>query len=141
MPYVSEKWISGLITNFNIIRKNIKKFKDLTEQKNSGKLEKYTKKERLDFDREIAKLNLKVGGLVNLTKNPDALFIWDVKRENTALTEAMKKKIPIIAVCDTNINPQGIDYIIPANDDASKGVKLLMNSVNEAIKDAKTNKN
>ena len=80
MPYITEKWMGGTMTNFAIIKKLIKKFKDLTRDKNSGKLTKYTKKERLEFDREITKLELKVGGLVSLTKMPDAIFIWDITR-------------------------------------------------------------
>jgi len=138
MPYVSEHWLGGLLTNFSIIRNLIRKFKDLSEKRASGKLNKYTKKERLDFDREIAKLETNVGGLVNLIKTPDVIFIWDIKKEKTALAEANKKKIPVVAICDTNVNPSGVDYIIPANDDASKAIKLILNLVKEAIVEGKT---
>lgn len=137
VPYVSEKWIGGLLTNFPIIRKNIKKYVDLVEKKKTGRLDKYTKKEKLEFDREIAKLELRVGGLVNINKNPDALFIWDIKNEATALAEAKKKNIEVIAICDTNTNPIDIDYIIPANDDATKGIKLILNSIKEAVLEGK----
>ena len=137
VAYVSSKWLGGFLTNFPIIRNLIKKFKDLTEKRSSGKLDKYTKKERLDFDRQIAKLETNVGGLVNLTKTPDFIFIWDIKKEKTAFVEAQKKKIPVIAVCDTNVNPTGVNYIIPANDDASKGIKLVMNLIKEAILEGK----
>ena len=133
MPYVSERWLGGFLTNFAVIRNLVKKFKDLVEKRSSGKLDKYTKKERLDFDREIAKLETNVGGLVSLTKTPDVIFIWDIKKEKTAFTEAIKKKIPVVAVCDTNVNPDGVKYIIPANDDATKGIKLVMELVKEAI--------
>ncbi len=139
MPYITEKWMGGTMTNFAIIKKLIKKFKDLTRDKTSGKLTKYTKKERLKFDREITKLELKVGGLVNLAKMPDAIFIWDIKKEKTAITEAVKKNIPVIAICDTNTNPSNVNYIIPSNDDATKTIKLVMNSVKEAILDGKKN--
>jgi len=135
MPYVNERWLGGSLTNFFVIKKLIKKYKDLLESKQTGKLEKYTKKERHDFDQEITKLEVKVGGLVNLTKIPDALFIWDIKKEKTALTEANKKNIPVIAVCDTNVNPAGVDYIIPANDDATKGIKLVLRLVKEAVEE------
>lgn len=137
LPYVSERWLGGFLTNFPVIRNLIRKFKDLAEKRNSGKLDKYTKKERLDFDRQIAKLETSVGGLVSLTKTPDVIFIWDVKKEKTAFTEAVKKKIPIVAVCDTNANPLGVKHIIPANDDATKGIKLIMNLVKEAIVEGK----
>jgi len=138
VPYVSSKWLGGFLTNFPIIRNLIRKFKDLSEKRAGGKLDKYTKKERLDFDRQITKLETNVGGLVSLTKTPDIIFIWDIKKEKTAFTEALKKKIPVVAVCDTNVNPDGVKYIIPANDDASKGIKLVMNLVKEAILEGKT---
>lgn len=133
VPFVSSKWLGGSLTNFPIIRNLIRKFKDLSEKRDGGKLDKYTKKERLDFDCQIAKLDNNVGGLANLTKTPDVIFIWDIKKEKTAFTEALKKKIPVVAVCDTNANPEGVKYIIPANDDASRGIKLVMNLVKEAI--------
>ena len=137
MPYVSSKWLGGFLTNFPVIRNLVRKYKDLVEKRDSGKLDKYTKKERLNFDREIVKLETNVGGLVSLTKTPDVIFIWDIKKEKTAFAEAMKKKIPVVAVCDTNVNPDGVKYIIPANDDATKGIKLVMNLVKEAILEGK----
>ena len=133
MPYVTEKWLGGSLTNFTVIKKMITKYNTLISDKESGKLSKYTKKEQLDFDREIIRLENKVGGLKDLKKVPDAIFIWDIKNEKTAVTEAKKKNIPIIAICDTNVNPDGIKYIIPSNDDATKTVKLLLNYVKEAI--------
>lgn len=136
-PYVVGKWMGGFLTNFPVIRKLIKKYIDLNTQKDGGKLNKYTKKERADFDKEIEKLKFKVGGLTSLNKLPDVMFVWDIKQEKTAVTEAKKRKIPIIAICDTNVNPDGIDYIIPANDDASKTVKLVISSISEAIKEGK----
>jgi len=137
MPYVSERWLGGLLTNFAVIRNLVRKYKDLMEKRDSGKLDKYTKKERLDFDREIVKLENNVGGLVSLIKTPDVIFIWDIKKEKTAFAEAKKKKIPLVAVCDTNVNPDGVQHIIPANDDASKGIKLVMNLVKEAVEEGK----
>lgn len=137
MPYVSQHWLGGSLTNFAIIKNSIRTYQDLLEKKESGKLERYTKKERLQFDRQIAKLSQTVGGLVGLNRAPDAIFIWDIKHEATALAEAKKKRVPIIAVCDTNVNPDGIDYVIPANDDASKAVSLVMDLIQEAVLEAK----
>ncbi len=142
MPYVVEKWLGGALTNFLVIKKIIKKYITLTDEKKQGKLEKYTKKERLNFDREIEKLEKRVGGLVSLNKIPDALFVWDIKKEKTAVTEAKKKNIPIVAICDTNTNPDLINYPIPANDDATKTISLLLSCIQDTIKNAKsTSKN
>lgn len=137
MPYVTGKWLGGLLTNFGTIKKSIKKYVDLLEKKNSGKLDKYTKKERLEFDREISRLDVKVGGLVNLNKIPDAIFVWDLKKEATAIAEAVKKNIPIVAICDTNVNPKDVKYIIPSNDDATKTIKLVLGLIKEAILEGK----
>jgi len=133
VPYVCEHWLGGTMTNFPIIKKSIRKYKDLVEKRDAGKLTKYTKKEQLQFDRQIAKLDLAVGGLVDLVKLPDAIFIWDIKVEKTALAEAKKKHVPIIAVCDSNVNPEGIQYVIPANDDASKAITLVLALFKEAV--------
>lgn len=138
MPYVSQRWLGGTLTNFPIIRNSIRLFQDLSEKKEQGKLEKYTKKERLQFDRRINKLSQTVGGLVVMNRVPDAVFIWDIKHEETALVEAKKKRIPIIAVCDTNVNPNGIDYVIPANDDASKAIIMIMKLIATTVEQAKT---
>jgi len=137
MPFVNGKWIGGLLTNFFVMKKLTKKYKDLTTDKAAGKLARYTKKEQLDFDREIAKLDNKVGGVVNMTKLPDMLFVWDIKDEKNAVTEAKKKNIPVIAICDTNVNPDNINYVIPANDDATKTISLILGLVGEAIKEGK----
>jgi len=140
MPYVSEKWLGGCLTNFSIIKKLIKKYKDLTADKNTGKLEKYTKKERLEIDREIKKLEMKVGGMTEMNRLPDAMFVWDIKTEKTAVAEAKKKNIPIIAVCDTNTNPKDINYVIPSNDDATKTIKLVLSAIKDTILEAKKQK-
>jgi small subunit ribosomal protein S2 len=137
MPYISEKWSGGILTNFPIIRKMINKYKGLQEEKALGKLDRYTKKERSDFDKEIKRLETKVGGLTNMSKLPDALFIWDIKKEKTAVAEARIKNIPIVAICDTNSNPQLVNYVIPGNDDASKTVKLIMDCIKENLLEAK----
>jgi small subunit ribosomal protein S2 len=139
MPYIVGKWLGGYLTNFAVVKKSVKKYQDLVEAKASGKLEKYTKKEQLDFAREIKKLEERVGGLIGLNKLPDALFIWDIIEEETALTEARAKNIPVIAICDTNVNPELVNYPIPANDDATKTIALLMDVIKEAVMDAKKN--
>jgi len=138
-PYISGKWLGGYLTNFAIVKKSVKKYLDLMEKRDTGKLEKYTKKERLDFERDINKLELRVGGLTALNKMPDALFIWDIKEEVTAVKEAQQKNIPIIAVCDTNVNPEEVNYPIPGNDDSTKTIKLVLDAVQEAVEDGKKN--
>lgn len=136
MPYVNQRWLGGTLTNFNVIKNSIRTFRDLTEDQAAGKLEKYTKKEQLQFNRKITKLSKLVGGLSTLNRVPDIIFIWDIKQEKTALTEAKKRGLPIVAICDTNVNPDGIDYIIPGNDDASKTVDLVLAAIKGAIKEA-----
>ncbi len=137
--YVVGKWLGGYITNFPIVKKSIKKYQDLIEKQATGKLEKYTKKEQLDFARDIKKLEARVGGLVGLNKLPDALFIWDIKEEKTAVDEARAKHIPIIAICDTNTNPEVANYPIPGNDDSTKTIELVLASVKKNLIEAKKN--
>lgn len=147
-PYSINHWIGGCLTNFSQIKKLIEKYNDLKAKKESGELAKYTKKEQSLFDKEIERLEQMVGGMTNLKKLPDAIFIVDVKHEATAVNEANKKKVPIIAICDTNSNPDLIDYPIPANDDGIKSIGLIVNLMAETIKetaqkkdeDAKTEK-
>jgi len=139
-PYVCGKWLGGTLTNFSVFKKMIKRYKDLKEEKRTGKLDKYTKKEKLDIEREIKRLDEKIGGLSNLSKQPDALFIWDIKKEKTAVEEAIKRNIPIIAICDTNANPELINYPIPGNDDATKTIKLVLDSIKETILETKKEK-
>ena len=139
MPYIVGKWLGGYLTNFAVVKKSVQKYKDLVENRDSGKLDKYTKKEQLDFAREIKKLEERVGGLTTLNKLPDALFVWDIKEEETAITEARTRNIPIIAVCDTNVNPELVNYPIPANDDSTKTISLLLGTMKEVILEAKKN--
>ena len=136
-PYIVGKWIGGLLTNFAVVKKSIKKYEDLLSDRDTGRLNKYTKKEQLGFSRDIQRLEERVGGLVGLTKLPDAIFIWDLKEESTAVEEAHNKNIPVIAVCDTNVNPELAQYPIPANDDATKTVELILQSILETLKNAK----
>ncbi|PIR66275.1 MAG: 30S ribosomal protein S2 [Parcubacteria group bacterium CG10_big_fil_rev_8_21_14_0_10_36_14] len=137
MPYVKERWIGGTLTNFPTIKKRVDHFVDLENKQKTGGLDKYTKKEQNDFGKEIEGLRRRIGGLVRLPKLPDAIFILDVKTEKTALREAKKKNIPVVAVCDTNVNPDGIKYPIPANDDALKSIKIIIEYIAEAFKEGK----
>lgn len=133
MPYVSERWLGGMLTNFATIRRNIKRLKELEEVKNSNQIQKFTKKERINFQKKLEKLENILQGVKEMNKMPDALFIIDVVKEKTALKEAKRLSIPIIAVCDTNADPSGIDYIIPANDDAIKSIKFLTSCITDAV--------
>ncbi|MDD4606894.1 MAG: 30S ribosomal protein S2 [Patescibacteria group bacterium] len=133
MPYITDKWIGGTFTNFSVISKLIKKMKDLEIKKGSGDLDKYSKKEQINFDKEIQQLNKKIGGLRNLNKLPQAIFIIDLSKEKNACQEARKKHIPIVAICDTNVNPTDIDYPIPANDDAVKSLETIIGLMADAV--------
>lgn len=137
MPFVNGRWLGGTLTNFSVISKMIKKYKRLKEKRDAGELVKYTKKEQLDIAREIEELDLLIGGIQQLGKLPDALFILDLKRDSTALAEARRKNIPIIALCDTNTNPEKVGYPIPANDDAVKSIQLIVGLVAQAIGEGK----
>lgn len=137
--YVVGKWLGGYLTNFAMVKRSVKKYLDLIDKRDSGKLDKYTKKERLNFNREIKKLEERVGGVSALTKLPDALFVWDIKEEETAIKEARQKNIPIIAICDTNVNPEEVNYPIPANDDSTKTIELVLASIREAVLEGQKN--
>ena len=141
MPCITERWLGGTFTNFSQISLVIKRLTDLKEKKATGQLDKYTKKERLEFDREIEKLEKMVGGAETLIKAPDAVFICGAKKEKTAVNEAIKKNIPIIAMCDTNVNPEKINYPIPANDDAVKSIELIVGLISEAVNEGVKEKN
>ncbi|MEK7080772.1 MAG: 30S ribosomal protein S2, partial [Patescibacteria group bacterium] len=125
-PYVTERWLGGTLTNFETIFKRVEYFKDLEKKKATGELEKYTKKERLNFDREMESLMVKFEGIKNMPKLPDAVFIFDMRKDETCAREAKIKGIKIIGITDTNINPETADYPIPANDDAISSVKYIL---------------
>ena len=135
MPYLIERWIGGTLTNFQVISRLIKKFKKLKADQKSGELQKYTKKEQFIFQREINRLEKIVGGIESLDKLPQALFIIDVKQDKSAVKEAVRMKIPVVALVDTNNNPINIDYIIPANNDATKSIELITSLVAESVKE------
>lgn len=140
VPYITGKWIGGTITNWSVIKKRIMKLNKTREEKAKGEWSKYTKKERIIMDRELQKLERLYSGVDELKNIPDALFVVDCKESKTAIKEAKIKKVPVIALCDTNVNIREIDYPIPANDDAVKSVRLMINVVKDAILEAKAQK-
>lgn len=135
MPYLIERWIGGMLTNFSVIHQLTKKLKKLKADKESGELQKYTKKEQSEFHKEIETLEKLVGGIESLDKLPQALFIIDVKQEKTAVREATRMKIPMIALVDTNNNPTDIEYVIPSNNDATKSIEYITSLVAEGIQE------
>ena len=137
LPYVNERWLGGTFTNFDTILKRINRFKDLEKEKETGGLEKYTKKERIGFDKEIKALQIKFEGLKNLSKLPEAVFVFDMRKDGLAATEAKKRGIKVVAVVDTNINPDLADFPIPANDDAISSIKYILMKFAEVAKKAK----
>lgn len=137
MPYVTERWLGGSLTNFETISKRVQYFKDLESKKAHGDFEKYTKKERSMFDKELAILKTKFEGIQNMPKLPDVVLIFDIKKDIVAAREAKRKGIKIVGVIDTNIDPSLADYIIPANDDAISSIKYILEKVQEAIVGAK----
>ncbi|MFH1171653.1 MAG: 30S ribosomal protein S2 [bacterium] len=136
-PFVTERWLGGLFTNFGTVGKVLERLRTLTADRNAGKLEKYVKKERVKFDEEIEKLEKLVGGMREMTALPQAVFLVDIKTEKTALREAKKVDIPVVAMVDTNTDPQGILYPIPANDDATKSIDLITRMIGLAAKEGK----
>ena len=140
-PYVVERWVGGMLTNSATINQQIKKLKTLEKRMESGELAKrYSKLEVQRYAEEIESLNTKYGGIKDLMGRPGILFVTDAIADANAIREAKTLNIPVVAIVDTNVNPEGIDYVIPANDDAIKGVKLLLDYVIEAIKEAKADK-
>jgi small subunit ribosomal protein S2 len=137
MPYLVDRWIGGLLTNFSEIRKLVKKYVSLKEQQESGELERYTKKEQVRIGKELVKMDGALAGLATLDKMPDAIFIPAMQREKTAVTEANRTGVPIIGICDTNANPGKADYIIPANDDAIKSIDMMVTLVASAVKEGR----
>lgn len=140
MPYIVEKWIGGMFTNFSNVSKLIKKYKTLKEERETGALAKYTKKEQVNFSKQIEKLEKLVGGLAELGRIPEAIFVVDAKREKTAVAEARKRGVKIVGFCDTNINPEFLDYPIFANDDAVKSIEMITRIIAEAILEGKNRK-
>ena len=136
MPYVSKRWLGGMLTNFKTVKQSIRRLHELEKIIEEGGLDNLSKKEGLNLTRESNKLNLGLGGIKNMEKLPDALFVIDVGFERIAVSEASKLGIPVVGIVDTNNSPVGIDYIIPGNDDALRSISLYQNYFAETIKDA-----
>ncbi len=133
MPYVSSRWLGGMLTNYKTIRQSIKRLRDLEAQAADGTFTKLTKKEALMRTRDMEKLERSIGGIKDMAGLPDALFIIDVDHERIAIQEANKLGIPVIGVVDTNSNPDGVDYVIPGNDDAIRAVRLYAAAMADAV--------
>lgn len=127
--YVSTKWIGGLLTNFEEMRKNIRRLKDLAEKREKGQLSRYTKKEQLLISRKLDKFEKEYGGVSTMEKLPDAIFLADCVGEKTALAEAIRLEIPVVGIADSNSNPALLHYPIPGNDDATKSLKILIETI------------
>ena len=135
MPYITERWPGGMLTNFVTIRKAVKKMAAIDRMKKDGTFETLSKKEKLQVDRLRAKLEKNLGSINDMTRLPGALFVIDIKREHIAIKEAQKLKIPIFAMVDTNSDPREVDFVIPANDDATKSIDKIMSLIVDAVQD------
>ena len=131
--YIDQRWLGGTLTNFKTVKQTIKHLKDMEQTIADGGLEKMSKKEALDFTREIEKLNKSIGGIKDMTSLPDALFIVDVGYHKIAIQEANKLGIPVVGVVDTNHSPEGVDYVIPGNDDSGKAVAIYACGIADAV--------
>ncbi len=133
MPYVNHRWLGGMLTNFKTVKQSIKRLKDLEAMEQDGTMAKLTKKEQLMRHREMDKLQRSIGGIKDMAGLPDAMFVIDVNHEKNAVSEARNLGIPVVAVVDTNCNPQNIDYVIPGNDDAIRAISLYVTGAANAI--------
>ena len=138
MPYITERWPGGMLTNFVTIRKAVKKMASIDRMKKDGTFETLSKKEKLQVSRLRAKLEKNLGSITEMTRLPGALFVVDIKREHIAIKEAQKLKIPIFAMVDTNSDPRDVDFVIPSNDDASKSIDKILSIVTEAVSEGLT---
>jgi small subunit ribosomal protein S2 len=132
-PYVDHRWLGGMLTNFKTVKLSIKRLKDLEAMVEDGSMEKLAKKEALRYQREMVKLERSLGGIKDMNGLPDAMFVIDVGYQKGAITEANKLGIPIIGVVDTNHSPEGIDYVIPGNDDSSRAIRLYARGIADAV--------
>lgn len=133
MPYVDHRWLGGMLTNWKTVRQSIKRLKDLEQQSQDGTFDKLTKKEVLMLQREMTKLESSLGGIKDMGGLPDVIFVIDADHEHIAVTEARNLGIPVVGVVDTNSNPDGVDFIIPGNDDAIRAVQLYLNAAADAV--------
>ena len=132
-PYVDQRWLGGMLTNFKTIKQSVKRLHDMETMAGDGTLDKLSKKEALDIQRELEKLNRSLGGIKEMKGLPDVMFVIDVGYQKGAITEAKKLGIPIVGVVDTNHSPEGVDYVIPGNDDSSQAIRLYARGVADAI--------
>ena len=139
VPFVDQRWLGGMLTNFKTVKGSLKKLKDMQAQIEAGGLEQLSKKEGLLFQRDLAKLEKDIGGIQDMSALPDALFVIDVGYHKIAILEAKKLGIPVIGVVDTNHSPEGIDYVIPGNDDSSKAVAMYAKAVADAVLEGRAN--
>ena len=139
MPYVSHRWLGGMLTNYKTIRQSVRRLRELETQSQDGTFEKLTKKEALMRHRDMEKLERSIGGIKEMSGLPDALFVIDVDHERIAIQEANKLGIPVFGIVDTNSNPEGVDYVIPGNDDAIRAIKLYVTAVADTIINASAN--
>jgi small subunit ribosomal protein S2 len=135
MPYINVRWLGGTLTNWTTIRKSLDQLKNLEKRRERGDFERLTKKEQLTLSRKIDKLNERLGGIRDMKRLPDLIVVIDTRRESTAVKEANTLKIPVLAIADTNSDPNQIDYIIPGNDDAVRAIKLLVGALTDAAKE------
>ncbi|GAB1416988.1 30S ribosomal protein S2 [Paludibacter sp.] len=135
MPYITERWAGGMLTNFPTIRKAIKKMSTIDKMTTDGTFENISKREKLQISRQREKLEKNLGSIVDLTRLPSALFVVDVMKEHIAVKEAQRLGIPVFGIVDTNSNPHGIDFVIPANDDATKSVEVILTALTSAIQE------
>ena len=138
LPYIVERWLGGTLTNFETINQNLKQLDKIEALTKSEDFQKYTKKERKHLEDKLSKMMAIFAGIRKMTKLPDVLFIADTAKENVAVLEARKTEIPIVGLCDTNADPDLIDYPIPANDDSEKTIVLIMSKIEEGLKDTKS---
>jgi len=138
VPYVDQRWLGGMLTNFKTVKTSIKRLKDMKIQQEAG-LDSLSKKEQLMFARELVKLERDIGGIQDMAALPDAIFVIDVGYHKIAIAEARKLGIPLIGVVDSNHSPEGIDYVIPGNDDSSKAVTLYARGIADAILEGRAN--
>lgn len=133
VPFVDQRWLGGMLTNFKTVKVSIKRLKDMEQTLAEGGLERMSKKEALDFSREIEKLNKSIGGIKDMNGLPDAIFVIDVGYHKIAVQEAVKLGIPVVGVVDTNHNPDGVTYVIPGNDDSSRAIRLFARGMADAV--------
>ena len=139
MPFVDERWLGGMLTNFKTVKTSIKRLKDIEQMMEDGSVERLSKKEALTLSRELEKLQKSIGGIKDMGGLPDAIFVIDVGYHKIAVTEAGKLGIPVIGVVDTNHSPEGVDYVIPGNDDSSRAIRLYARGVADAVLEGKSN--